>query len=159
MSHFLRSKFTKMSISPSWIVASCSNAQIVLRSTRWCKLYWVALTRRDFDLSQEHYSSVPILSLKYHVFGYFSATTGWNHSLFSVFATLNAILTENRQAKAGRFQIRSLKKFSSYTFYTLGTICKIRIFRFSSLSMVTILLSWLCLHLFQLCHGMSKVLP
>ena len=110
ISHFLGSKFTKMTISPSWIVASCSKAQIMLRSTRWCKLYWVAPSRRDFDLSQEHYSSVPILSLKKHVFVYFSATTGWNHSLFSVFATLNSKLTENRQAKPGRFQIRSLKK-------------------------------------------------
>ena len=33
----------------------------------------------------------------------------WLESL-AVFATLNSILTENRQAKPGRFQIRSLKK-------------------------------------------------
>ena len=82
----------------------------VLRSTRWCNWLWATLIRRDFDLSQEHYFSVPILSLKQHVFGYFLATTGWNLSRFSAFAMLYSVLTENRQAKPGRFQKRSLKK-------------------------------------------------
>ena len=74
-----------------------------LRPTRRCNPFMANPTRRDFDLSQEHYSSVPILSLKYHVFGNFSATSGWNHSQFFAFATLSSILTENRQAKPGRF--------------------------------------------------------
>ena len=43
---------------------------------------------------------------------------------FSAFATSYPILTENRQAKPGRFQIRSVEKLPSYTFYTLGTILK-----------------------------------
>ena len=80
-----------------------------------------APTRRDFNLSQGHCSSVPKLSLKERVFGYFSATTGWNHWRFSAFATFHFILTENRQAN-GRFQIGSHKKISIYTFYTLGTM-------------------------------------
>ena len=59
-----------------------------------------------------------------NVFGYFSTTTGWNHSRFSAFATFYFVLTENRQAKPGKSQIGSLKNFSSYTFYTLGTLLK-----------------------------------
>ena len=80
-----------------------------LRSTRWCNPFWATPARRDFDRSQGHYSSVPKMSQKQRVFGYFSATTGWNYSRFSAFATLYPILTENRRAKPGRIQIRSLK--------------------------------------------------
>ena len=68
------------------------------------------------------------MSQKRRVFGYFSTTTGWNRSRFSALVTLGSIKTENRQAKPGRFQIRSLKKFSDCTFYTLETVVKIRIF-------------------------------
>ena len=47
----------------------------------------------------------------------FFATTGQNHSCFTAFAKKHSILTDkNRQAKPGRFQIKSLKKISSYTF-------------------------------------------
>ena len=38
------------------------------------------------------------------------------------------MLTENRQAKPSRLQTRSLKNFSICTFYTTGTVLKIRIF-------------------------------
>ena len=46
----------------------------------------------------------------------------------AVFCVSYSTLPENRQVKPGRFQIRSLKKFSSCTFYTLGTVLKLRIF-------------------------------
>ena len=65
------------------------------------------------------------MSQKQHIFGYFSTTIGWNHSLFSAFATIHSILTEIRQTKCGRFQIGFLKNFSDYT---LGTVLIIRVF-------------------------------
>ena len=52
------------------------------------------------------------------------ATTGQNHMLFSAIETFYSILTENKQAKPGSFQIRSLKIVSSCTFYTFGTVPK-----------------------------------
>ena len=66
------------------------------------------------------------MSQKQHVFDYFSVTTGEIHSQFSTFATLYSILTENRQAKPNESQIKSLRIFVSYTFYTLRTELKIR---------------------------------
>ena len=65
------------------------------------------------------------MSQKQHIFGYFSTTIGWNHSLFSAFATIHSILTEIRQTKRGRFQIGFLKNFSDYT---LGIVLIIRVF-------------------------------
>ena len=99
-----------------------------LRSTRCGSSFWVAPTRRDFDLSQKRYSSVPKLFWKEHVFGYSSATTGPNLLRFVAVATFDSILTENRQAKPGRFQTRSLKHFSCCIFYTLEIVLKIRFF-------------------------------
>ena len=61
------------------------------------------------------------------VFGYFSATTDWKHSRFHAFATFYSILTDFRQAKPGRFQLRYFKKISDSTFYTPGMLLKIRI--------------------------------
>ena len=65
------------------------------------------------------------MSQKQHIFSYFSTTIGWNHSLFSAFATIHSILTKIRQTKRGRFQIGFLKIFSDYT---LGIVLIIRIF-------------------------------
>ena len=65
------------------------------------------------------------MSQKQHIFGYFSTTIGWNHSLFSAFATIHSILTKIRQTKRGRFQIGFHKNFSDYT---LGIVLIIRIF-------------------------------
>ena len=65
------------------------------------------------------------MSQKQHILGYLSTTVGWNHSLFSAFATIHSILTEIRQTKRGRFQTGSLKKFSDYI---LGIVLIIRVF-------------------------------
>ena len=47
---------------------------------------------------------------------------------FSALATLYSGFSENRQAKSDSIQIKSLKKISSCTFYTLETVLKLRIF-------------------------------
>ena len=70
----------------------------------------------------------PKLTQKLCVFDYFSTTTAQNCLRFSAFATLRSPLTGNRQAKPGRFQTMSLTKFPDCTFYTLGTVLKIRVF-------------------------------
>ena len=42
----------------------------------------------------------------------------WNRSRFSAFAILHCILTEKKQAKPGRFQIRSLKKITLHSLHS-----------------------------------------
>ena len=80
-------------------------------------------------MPQGHCANVPRLLLEEHVFGYFSATTGWNHSRFSAFATLCIILTDNGRAKPYRFQIRSSKYlFMLHFLHSVNNVKKKRIF-------------------------------
>ena len=67
-----------------------------MRSTRSvrCNPFEVAPNGRDLDLPWGHYSRVPKMSQKEHVFSNFSTITGWNHLRFFAFVTLHSLITK-----------------------------------------------------------------
>ena len=59
-----------------------------------CNPFEVAPNGRDLDLPWGHYSRVPKMSQKEHVFSNFSTITGWNHLRFFAFVTLHSLITK-----------------------------------------------------------------